>query len=171
MSYAQNPMDALVQRARYLCAKHGVGVKRNAWNPCWRVWVELVQKMYLVWPPERVTFSLALKMDERIGMGPATIVQGSVEIYYCDGNGSDTGSEIFVFEWFCPFLLKLGVEAYEEQWATSLGNSAEQQEVWLRRLLSEPTLRRLSVQEPSWKRAIAKRRGDDAMEYSDELFG
>lgn len=163
MSYAPNPMDALVQRARYLCAKHGVGVKGNAWNPCWRVWVELVQKMHLVWPPERVAFSLGLGMDERIGTGPATVVQGAIEIFYCDNTGKDTGSETFVFEWFCPLLLKLGPLAHDEQWQTVLGMTAEQQDVWLRRLLTEPTLRRLSVQEPAWKRAIGLLQGD-AME-------
>ena len=171
MSYAPNPMEALVQRARYLCAKHGVGVKRNAWNPCWRVWVELVQKMYLVWPPERVIFSLALGMEERIGVGPATIVQGAIEIYYCDQNGCDTGSDTFVFEWFCPLLLKLGVSAYDEEWEAPLGTSAAQQEVWLRKLLQEPTLRRLSVQEPLWKRSIAQRHDDNIMECLDELAG
>ena len=167
MSYAPNPMDALVQRARYLCSKHGVGLKGNAWNPCWRVWVELVQKMHLVWPPERVAFSLALGMEERFGVGPATVVQGAVEVFYCDGEGQDTGSETFVFEWFCPLLLKLGAQEHEEAWHIPVGRASEQQEAWLRRLLGEPTLRRLSVQEPVWKRAIGQLK-DDIMECLTE---
>ena len=168
MSYAPNPMDALVQRARYLCAKHGVSIKGNAWNPCWRVWVELVQKMHLVWPSERVAFSLALGMEERMGVGPATIVQGSAEIHYCDNNGKDTGSDIFVFEWYCPLLLKLEVEAYDEQWQTRLGMTSAQHDAWLRRLLGEPTLRRLAVQEPRWKRSMGQLHENAVMGYSDE---
>ena len=167
MSYAPKPLDALVQRARYLCAKHGVGLKGNSWNPCWRVWVELVQKMYLIWPPERVAFSLALGMDERTGVGPATVVQGAIEVFYCDSSGQDTGSEMFVFEWYCPLLLKFGVEEHNEEWKISLGHTSEQQKTWLRRLLTEPTLRRLSVQAPIWKRTIGQLK-DDAMECSIE---
>lgn len=169
MSYATSPMDALVQRARYLCDKHGVGLKGNAWNPCWRVWVELVQKIHLIWPPERVVFTLALGMDERLGVGPATVVQGAVEVFYCDSDGHDTGKDTFVFEWFCPLLLKLDAAEHDEEWKTFLGCAAEQQQAWLRTLLTEPTLRRLSVQTPVWKRAIGQLK-DDVLECSTDAI-
>lgn len=168
MSYAPNPMEALASRARYLCVKHGVGLKGNAWNPCWRVWGELVQKVHLVWPSERVVFTLALGMEERRGVGPATVVQGRAEILYCTNTGLDAGSDVFVFEWFCPLLLKLGIEGHDELWQTQRGDSNAQQEAWLRHLLNEPTLRKLSVQEPRWRRAIGQLSSDDVMECLDE---
>lgn len=168
MSYAPNPMEALASRARYLCVKHGVGLKGNGWNPCWRVWVELVQKMHLVWPSERVVFTLALGMEERMGVGPATIVQGRAEIHYCTNTGQEAGSDIFVFEWFCPLLLKLGIDAHDEQWQTRLGSPSAQHEAWLRHMLNEPTLRRLAVQEPQWRRAIGQLSDGDVMACLDE---
>lgn len=161
MSYAPNPVQALVQRSRYLCSKQGVGLKDNEWNPCWRVWVELVQKMHLIWPPERVVFSLALGMDERLGVGPATIVQGAAQIHYCDHTGQDTGSDIFVFEWLCPLLLNVDFQAHQEHWDTTLGQDAAQHTAWLKGLLAQPTLRKLSAQGPVWRRSIAQLREDE----------
>ena len=168
MAYATEPMDALVQRARYLSTKHGMGVKGNAWNPCWRVWVELVQKLHLVWPPERVAFALSLGKDERPGLGPASIVQVTLEIHYCNVSGQDTGFDTFFFEWYCPLLLKFSDEEHDESWHLPLGSTEQQRDAWLRRLLQESTLRRMAVQEPRWKRSYGHIEAGDVTEYSGQ---
>lgn len=155
MTYSCEPIQALQSRVQYLCNKHATGLKHNDWNGCWRVWVELVQKMHLVWPSERAMLTFSLSQDHRMGIGPATIVQGSIEILYCDNEGQNTGSDTFVFEWYTSLVLGLDVQHYGHlhKWACTIEQHTSEE--WLRHLLKQPVLCYLAKEPVRWKRGTA----------------
>lgn len=154
MTYACLPIQALDNRVQYLCSKHATALKNNSWNSCWRVWVELVQKIHLVWPPERVQLSFVLTQGERLGVGPATLVQGCVEVLYCNGAGESTGSEVFIFEWYA--LLSMALDAKGHGHFHEWQCKDQTHEAWLRYLVKQPVLQCLAAEPLLWKRGVTR---------------